>query len=312
MTLKEICSKINPFARCREHEIPLWQCPQFLFVIMGILTIISTLTAYVLGNRYIEDLLIVDLIVIALSLVMFLISFAVTNSFERLAEANRMKSEFVRIVSHQLRTPLTNFKWTLESMPSKDQKSEQARNLEILRENSKRMEELVGDLVTVSRIKEGTLFLRKSEVDLEELLKGIADRFQQFIKARNLKFSVQCQKGLPQISTDPSQVKLLMEILLENGISYSRPRGEVKVTLEEKDSHIRFAVEDDGIGIPEKDKKFIFKQFFRSSNVTQYRPDGTGLGLFIAKSVVNRLKGEIGFKSKEGEGSIFWFALPIK
>ena len=118
MGLKKFLAQLNIFAQCRKYNLSLWQCPSFLFLLMGMVIISSSLIAYALGNRYIENPETVSLIVLLLTTVLFIVDFSITRSFERLAEASRMKSEFINIVSHQLRSPLSNLKWTIDLLLS--------------------------------------------------------------------------------------------------------------------------------------------------------------------------------------------------
>src|SRR4030042_4439930 len=114
MNLKKILAQFNILGQCRQYGGSLWQCPQFLFLIMGLVIIAATLAVYTIGTRYIEDSGIVALVVLLVTVVLFIIAFIITRSFERLAEASRMKSEFVSIVSHQLRSPLSTLLWAID------------------------------------------------------------------------------------------------------------------------------------------------------------------------------------------------------
>ena len=86
----------------------------------------------------------------------------------------------------------------------------------------------------------------------------------------------------------------------------------IRIRLSKKDNDIHFSIKDNGVGIPKKDQKYIFQKFFRSENIVRYQTQGSGLGLYISKAIINRAKGKIGFESEEGKGSTFWFTLPIK
>ena len=103
-----------------------------------------------------------------------------------------------------------------------------------------------------------------------------------------------------------------MENFIDNAIRYTKKGGVVKIRLKKTKKNIHFEVEDEGVGIPKEDQKYIFDKFFRASNAMKYQTQGSGLGLFIAKSVADKMKGEIGFKSKESKGSTFWVKIPIK
>jgi signal transduction histidine kinase len=314
MNLKEIFEQFNISAQCKKYGIPLWQCPHFLFLVMGIIIIGSTLVVYAIGSRYVEDPQVVALIVLSVTAILFTITVIITRSFERLAEANRMKSEFISVVSHQLRSPLSNLRWAIELLSSGRANGASEKQLEyfkILKENSARMRELVSDLLTVSRIETAKLPLKKKEISLEDLIRKIIKELEPFAKASNVKVEFKAQKNLPKVFADPSQIRLVIENLLDNAIRYIKEKGRVEIKLERIDKYCRFEIKDTGVGIPKEDQKYIFQKFFRSENVMRYQTQGSGLGLYIAKSIVNRSRGKIGFKSQEGVGSTFWFTLPI-
>ncbi len=310
------------FGECRKYNIPLWQCPQFLFLMMGSLIIISSLFSYVLGTKYIEDPQITTLFILFLTGILLAITFVITRSFERLAEANRLKSEFISIVSHQLRSPLTNVKWGLDFLREEGGKrtEQEGEYFDIIRENTRRMEELVEDLLTVSRIQQGSLPFQKKEFSFEELLRTVLSEFQSFINASNIEVKIEGEK-MAQIVTDPSLVRHIVANLLDNAIRYawqessqdSRERKEnrkILVRYRQLDDLLQVEVQDNGIGIPQEDQRFIFQKFFRSSNAVRRQTQGSGLGLYIVKSLLEKMGGTIGFASEENKGSTFWFTIP--
>ncbi|MFQ6084610.1 MAG: sensor histidine kinase [Candidatus Aminicenantia bacterium] len=315
MTFKKALSQLNIIAQCKKYGLSPWQCPQFLFLIMGTIIISSTLTAYVIGARYIENPLIVALVVLLIATILFVIAVIIVRSFERLAEANRMKSEFVSIVSHQLRSPLSNLRWVIELLMSgrlgKIEKK-QTEYFRTLKENSSRMQELISDLLIVSRIETAKLPLRRKEFSLEDLVKDLISEYEPFAKASNTEISFEVQENLPKIFADPSRIKLVIENLLDNAIRYIKDKGKVEISLFEKNKNIYFGIKDNGVGIPKEDQKYIFRKFFRSENVMRYQTQGSGLGLYISKAIIKRSGGKISFKSKENRGSTFWFTLPLK
>ncbi len=314
MNLKKILDQLNIPAQCRRYKIPLWQCPQFLFLIMGLVIIGSAITAYLIGTRYIEDPEIISLIVLVLSGVLFIFTYIINISFERLAEVSRLKSEFIRIVSHQLRSPLTNVSWAIDILLSGalgGLMKEQVEYFRILKENNARMRELVKDLLLVSRLEEGALPIRRERVSLKNIIKDLVSKFLPFARASNVKIKFESEKDLPEVFVDPHQVEIVIEILLDNAIRYIEKEGLVEIHLGKEEENIFFKIKDTGIGIPEEDQKYIFQKFFRSKT-TQRGVAGSGLGLFISKSIIDRMKGKIWFESEEGKGTTFYFTLPIK
>lgn len=313
MRLAKIIGQLNIIAQCRRYGVSLWQCPQFLFLLMGIVIVVASVTAYLIGTRYIEDPQLIALIVLSLTGILFVFTYVVTLSFERLAEANRMKSEFIRIVSHQLRSPITNLSWAIDNLMAGElgrTKKEQLEYFKILKENSGRMKELIKDLLITARIQEGTLPIKREKVSLIKIVKNTISEFQPFALASNVKVKFNFDENLPQVFTDSHQIRVVVDNFLDNAIRYSKRKGKVEISLRKKENQIKFKIKDNGVGIPEEDQKYIFQKFFRSK--IGGREQGTGLGLFISKSIIEKLGGKIWFESEEGKGTTFYFTLPIK
>jgi len=182
----------------------------------------------------------------------------------------------------------------------------------ILKENSNRMKELVSDLLTVSRIETAELPTKKEECHLEDIIKDFIKEFQPFATASNVEIAFKPQLNLPKVLVDASQIKLVIENLLDNAIRYIKEPGKVEIRLERQNEQLYFEIKDTGVGIPKDDQKYIFQKFFRSENIMRHQTQGTGLGLYIARAIIEKLGGKIGFKSQEGKGSTFYFTLPIK
>jgi len=309
-------SQLNIFKQCRRYGVSLWQCPQFLFVVMGLVIILTSVLSYLIGSRYIAEEETVVMIVLIVSIFLFVLSYTITRSFERVAEASRMKSEFINIVSHQLRSPLTNIKWTFEILSSEDfdvPESKQEEYFINVKENIARMVELIDDLLIVSRIEQGQLPIQKKEFDFAELVAEQVSRYKIFSEASHIKLSLAVEEGLPKIFADSSLLKLVIENLIDNAIRYTTGKGEIAVNIKRRDNNkILFSVKDSGVGIPEKDQKYIFQKFFRAENALKQRTKGSGLGLYVCKTIVEKSGGQVWFKSKDQQGTTFFVVLPIK
>ncbi|MDD5144640.1 MAG: HAMP domain-containing sensor histidine kinase [Candidatus Pacebacteria bacterium] len=315
MILKTIADQLNIAAQCRKYNLSLWQCPQFIFLVMGLIIIFSSLFTYAIGTRYISDPYMVAIVVLLVASILFVLSTIISHSFDKLAEASRMKTEFVNIVSHQLRSPLSNLKWVIELLFSGRigaVSEKQTEYFKILKENSSRMEELISDLLIVSRIEQGRFPQRKEKIFLKDIVQGVIKNSEIFARASNVQIEFKAENDLPSVFNDPSQAKLIVENLVDNAIRYTKERGKVEVSLVKKKNHLILSVKDSGVGIPKNDQKYIFQKFFRSANALKHQTEGSGLGLYITRSIIEKFNGRIKFNSQEGVGSTFLVTLPIK
>jgi len=320
--IKEIISQLDIVGQCRKYNVPLKQCPQFLFLMMGSAIIISTIATYLIGIRYNGDPEMVALIVIGLTTMLLALSFVIVRSFEQLAEISRLKTEFINIVSHQIRSPLTNLKWIVEILMSGilgKTENKQEEYFKILKENLERMQKLVSELLTMSRIEATKFVLKREEFSMENLTRDLVAEFTPIAKSSNIKLEMSTGPNLPKVWGDPFQVLQVLENLLYNAVRYigfasesdRGGKGKVVVRLYHKGDYVYCEVQDNGIGIPKDDQKYIFQKFFRAENVRRYQTSGSGLGLYICKSIIERSGGKMGFSSCEGSGTTFWFKLPV-
>lgn len=314
MSIKSILKKLDPVAECRKYGLGFWQCPNSLFLVMGIIIIVAMILTYFIGIRLVDPEVVIGIVSIV-TIILLTIGHSLVNSFARIAEANRMKSEFVSIVSHQLRTPLSALKWSLDLLRSKrlgEVNDKQKEYLDIINESGSKMIKLVNDLLNVTRIEQGRLTMQIKSFSVEDLAEEIVKELKMFAEVSNVEIKFKNNKKLPNVYADPDKIRMVIQNLIDNAIKYSKKEGGwVEIGAEKNEKTIRINVKDNGLGIPDLLQKEVFGKFFRGENLVKQRVEGTGLGLFIAKGFVKLSGGEIGFESKEGKGSTFWFTIPI-
>jgi len=315
--MKKILAQLNFIKGCRAYGVELWQCPSFLFIIIGVIIIGSMLLTYFIAQFFIElEEIIIGLVTIE-TIVLLIVDFSIVRSFEVLALTSKMKSEFVSIVSHQLKTPLSSVKWSLNLLLNGRLgvlSRKQIEYLEGVKQSTDKTIELVSDLLSVSRIEEGKIKIKQQPLRLEELVAKEIKEMRTFIKAQNVQIDFKSIEKLPQVQTDHQLIRTVIQNLLNNAVQYiGNKKGLIKIELRKKNNaFLLFSVQDNGVGIPKHQQNRVFQKFFRADNVLRYKTVGTGLGLFISKAIIESCGGKIWFKSKEDVGTTFYFTLPIK
>ena len=231
-------------------------------------------------------------------------------------EIDSAKTEFVSLASHQLRTPLSAINWYTEMLLSEDAGAITDMQREYLGEvsrGSRRMVELVNALLNVSRIELGTFAVQPEPTDVVELARDVINELKSKILEKKLRIEEVYAENLPKMMVDPKLTRIVFQNLLTNAVKYTPEEGKISISIAMSADKTMFtiAVSDTGYGIPKEDQSRIFTKLFRASNIREKETDGTGLGLYIIKSIVEHSGGTVTFESEEGKGTTFTLTLPV-
>lgn len=242
-------------------------------------------------------------------------SLVILHDISRDKLVEKMKTEFVSIAAHQLRTPLSAIKWTLRMILDGDVgeiTSEQRDLLEKTYQSNERMIALINDLLNVTRIEEGRFLYQLEPVQLEDIVGQVVEGLKETADLKNIKIKIERPKELlPPVMVDKEKMGIAVQNLVDNAIKYTPANGKVTIVLDKKDNQVFFKITDSGVGIPQDQQDRIFSKFFRGSNVIRLETEGSGLGLYTTKNIIESHKGKIWFESKEGAGTTFYFTLPF-
>jgi PAS domain S-box-containing protein len=232
-------------------------------------------------------------------------------------EVDRAKTEFVSLASHQLRTPLSAINWYTEMLLNEDAgniNKEQKEYLDEIYHGNQRMVDLVNSLLNVSRLDLGTFEIDPKPVKIPEIIDDVATEMKHAMFDKKQKYIAKYSKDMPNVKADSKLLRVIIQNLFSNAVKYTPNKGAITVSAsynpkKPKEAFV-ISVSDTGYGIPESQKDKIFTKLFRADNVRAMDTEGTGLGLYIIKSILDEAGGSVSFESKEGKGTTFVVTLP--
>ncbi len=240
----------------------------------------------------------------------------ILNDITKEKGIRQTQADFIALTAHQLRTPLSGIKWTLEmfldgSLGKIDQ--EQKKYITQLNNNVNRLISIVGKFLDVARIEQGRLIEKKEKYDMVELINIIIKSSKLLLKENEISLSFNFSEDIIRVvEIDVEKIKIVIQNLLENAIKYSKNEAKIKIDLKNHKKYLIFSIQDNGCGIPTEEQEKIFNKFFRSSNAKKVDTEGSGMGLFVIKNIIEAHNGNIWFRSGgENKGTIFYFTLPI-
>lgn len=241
----------------------------------------------------------------------------IIRDFTEMRKSQNMRSDFIANASHELRTPLVSLKGFLETITdsAKDDPKSQKKFLEIMKSEANKMEDLIEDLMSLSRIELQEHIKLKDKVDIKEVIENVILLNSKKISEKKLNINLDINETERFVIGDKEKLSAVFLNLLDNAIKYSNNSKSIKIKSSENKSNLKnytsISVIDEGFGIAPEDIHRITERFFRADNIKKLKIEGTGLGLAITKHILNQHKGELKISSKEGNGSEFTVLLPL-
>ncbi len=230
-------------------------------------------------------------------------------------EIDRVKTEFISVASHQLRTPLSAIKWFSEMLLKGEGgklKGQQIQFTQSIVDSAARMNELVNSLLNISRLESGRMIVEPQPTDLSQLVAGIVNDLKAQTELRKQTLEINVDKTLSKVSLDPNLIGQVYLNILSNSIKYTPQQGKIQITVTREGNKIQSVISDNGYGIPKAEQAKVFQKFYRGTNVVKVETDGTGLGMYLTKTIIEASGGKITFESHEGKGTTFTFTLPLE
>jgi len=233
---------------------------------------------------------------------------------EKLSE--RMKSEFVTLAAHQLRTPTSAVKWSMRILLDEDLgklNKEQKKTIEKAYRTNDKAIRLINDLLNVAQIEEGKYLTKLTLSNIEDVIQPIVETYKEKIEEKKLKIEFKKPKGeLSKVMLDREKMRIAIKNIFDNAVRYTPAGGKISISLKGDEKKIEVQIKDTGLGIPKHQQNKVFTKFFRGANIMKIETEGSGLGLYLTKNIIEAHGGMIWFDSEEKKGSTFYFTVPVK
>ncbi len=234
-------------------------------------------------------------------------------------EIDKTKTRFLSITSHELRSPMTPIKSQLQMLDQNyfgPLNKKQQKSIKIILRNANRLDNIIRDFLDVSRIEAARLKFNFKKVNIPQIIEEVIEGMKHYMPEKEIslitRISKTKAKKMPMIETDPGRVSQILRNLISNAIKFTEKKGKVEVNVKSEKNHLLFSIKDEGVGISAQDQTKLFEPFFQAEQTIYREQGGVGLGLAICRGIVLSQKGNIWVESQPGQGSTFYFTLPLK
>lgn len=290
-------------------SLPFWKKPDFLIFILGLINIFGMLGTYFWASKRIDPQEAVLWVALESSLVLIVGNF-ILELFKKSLSALKMKKDFISIISHQLRNPLTVIKWSLEGIiqEAENLTKKQRHQIKKMIVANETLIELSNNFIFLERLEDDKNF-QKEKIDAVLLIKNKIKEVVSFAEEKKLKIKTFFGQKKRFVLANEDFLNIIFDNFLSNSIRYSFEKTVISVRIKEEKGNVFFYFENKGIGIKKEEEDLLFEKFYRSDSAKEFSPQGSGLGLYISKFLTDKMKGKIGFKSRKNV-TIFWVSFP--
>ncbi len=295
----------------REYGISVWKLPDILLIGMAFVNVVIMVVSYWWISSGIDDPTKAIFPIALEAVIILIVGNIIAETSKEVIDNQKLKKEFINIISHQMRTPLTAAKWSLELLKKERDVEKREKYIDRTIEANKRMMSIVNDFVNLARMADEVKEIKIEKFEISEIVKGIIRNDQFFSEVQDVEIKYENKEGEIWVNADKLKTEIVFNNLIDNALKYSPSHTKIDVILKKEKGGFIGEIKDRGIGINNVDRKYIFTKFYRSANARRSCSSGTGIGLYVCKVIVEKMKGSIYFKSKEGIGTSFFVSLPL-